>query len=307
MTAEQIARERLRLRKLQAEDEAFDAIAKARENKAFLDLEQQRAHLGFQIAKLKYQNFDYGSLNSELKEVCEKLREVQKEMGITDESLRPAYRCPKCEDTGYVNGKQCDCLKTEIFRILQENCAWKKTEEYRLNTLPDALPEARKESYKKFASFLESYRDNFPNVAHVLFVTGKPASGKTYALTVLANALMYAGYSALIYSSYKLNQFFLDYHLAPLERKREILRPLLDVDFLMIDDIGAENILNNVTLPYLQMLLDLREGPIAFTSNLDAGQLLSRYGERITGRLLEKENSKAALLSGYDFRLKINH
>ena len=40
--------------------------------------------------------------------------------GLPEDYLELHYTCPKCDDTGYVNGGYCDCLKRELGRLAVE-------------------------------------------------------------------------------------------------------------------------------------------------------------------------------------------
>ena len=44
-----------------------------------------------------------------------------RENGLSREDLEPKYVCPKCKDTGFVNGEMCDC-----FRKLQRDMAYRR-------------------------------------------------------------------------------------------------------------------------------------------------------------------------------------
>ena len=57
----------------------------------------------------------YGLNNSfNLDKIAKQKSEVLKKLNIKEDSLSPKYSCKKCNDTGYVNGKMCSCLKNLI-------------------------------------------------------------------------------------------------------------------------------------------------------------------------------------------------
>lgn len=64
---------------------------------------------------------DSASLMNEVRLQCEKMKlrraELLKKNGYPEGYLEPAYSCPKCSDTGRVDGVLCDCYK-ELCRKL---------------------------------------------------------------------------------------------------------------------------------------------------------------------------------------------
>ena len=49
-------------------------------------------------------------LENEKKTLIKNANEMLAEIGITLDDLSPKYACEKCNDTGYVGTKRCDCL-----------------------------------------------------------------------------------------------------------------------------------------------------------------------------------------------------
>ena len=82
---------------------------------------------------------------------------------------------------------------------------------------------------------------------------------------------------------------------------------MLTCPLLLIDDLGTEPVLRNITVEYLFLLLNEREGMATVTAtNLTPAQLMNRYGERVCSRLLDKRQSEVILLKGQDLRLRGN-
>ena len=100
---------------------------------------------------------------------------------------------------------------------------------------------------------------------------------------------------------------FLKYHTTFNNSKFEILEPLETCECLLIDDLGTEPILNNVTGDYL---LELIKGRVMagkttlINSNITLDGINDRYGERIFSRLVDKSNSIALLMTGKNNRIK---
>ena len=71
---------------------------------------------GFEAAKKIIKHPDKKQeISDELKKMLAKLN-LEKSMaysriGITEDYFDKAYRCPKCHDTGFVDGKECTCFR----------------------------------------------------------------------------------------------------------------------------------------------------------------------------------------------------
>lgn len=90
------------------------------------------------------------------------------------------------------------------------------------------------------------------------------------------------------------------------EQKQSYFNALIDPDVLILDDLGTEPLLKNVTLEYLYIILNERSrlGRLTvITTNLNIEGILKRYKERIFSRLLNKHESLAVYIDGEDLRL----
>ena len=113
------------------------------------------------------------------------------------------------------------------------------------------------------------------------------------------------GMSVMAVTAFAANDRFLKYHTTFDENKSAYLDTMLDCALLVIDDLGTESILKNVTLEYLYQLVNERNtrGKLTLiTTNLFPDNILSRYGERIYSRLFDKSLSFTAYLTGKDIR-----
>ena len=74
---------------------------------------------------------------------------------------------------------------------------------------------------------------------------------------------------------------------------------------LLIDDLGTEPMMRNITVEYLFTLLNERAAAKRHTvvaTNLTPTQLRERYGERVASRLLDKTCTAPVLFTGKDLR-----
>ncbi len=236
------------------------------------------------------------------KDLIEKYRATQKQLlakyKVDESRLTPQFCCEKCQDTGYVGNVMCDCLKAELRKLLVKdsnvkltNCTFANSKE---------RDKHNRAVYKKAQSICQ--KDTSTN----LLLAGATGTGKTYLLSACANECLANDKSVLFTTAYALNETFLECHLARLETKQLVMENLLDVDALFIDDLGTENIYRNVTAEYLFVVVNERiaRGKQTFIStNLTLADIRNRYDERIFSRLVDKNVTFVAQLTGEDKRI----
>ena len=82
---------------------------------------------------------------------------------------------------------------------------------------------------------------------------------------------------------------------------------VLETPVLLLDDLGVEPMLNNVTIEQLFTLLNERELNGLHTlisTNLHPEELKQRYSERISSRLLDRRSTSILPFYGEDVRLR---
>lgn len=277
-------------------------LKELRKDEEFKSIEEKKDWLSFQIAKLESLGEPLGSLKSDYEEIVELFYKKLKTLKVSKKLLEINHICPLCKDTGMIKTELCTCVKNKIYQSLSLSFGEKETEEtFFKESLADAISAPYKEHYIKVLKVLNGYTEKFPNVKNFI-LRGKVGCGKTFLATVVANNLMTKGFSVLKLTSFKMNEVFLNYHLSELREKRNVIEPLLDCDLLILDDLGAENLIKNVTLTYLLEILVLREKPILVTTNLTRDGLLNKYEERIFSRLSGKNVSNTVEILGEDLR-----
>ncbi len=241
----------------------------------------------------------------EIEKLEKQIAEFEKKAKI--EKPKPA--CKFCGDTGEYKGKICGCVK---MRVNSELIKKSGLAEINLRSLDECdfsgLDDATKKQHKQVYDFFKKEIINnfgaskFKNV----LVCGTPGAGKTFLFSVVAGELLKQSISTIYVSAFSLNNLFLKYHTTFNNSKYELLEPLETCDCLLIDDLGTEPILNNVTGEYF---LELIKGRVMagkttlINSNLMPSDLNDRYGERIFSRLVDKSNSIALLMTGKNKRI----
>ena len=158
---------------------------------------------------------------------------------------------------------------------------------------------------QKIYSQLEKYIAKFPNtLKDNIVLIGGVGTGKTVASQILGNALVQKGIWVLYMTSFALVNRFKAFIF---ERDQNAFQELVDCEFLIIDDLGTEPIIPNITEESLFALINERlvnKRPFLVTTNLSEDGLLERYDSRIGGRLLSKETSAVIHFPTTDFRIK---
>ena len=121
-----------------------------------------------------------------------------------------------------------------------------------------------------------------------LLLMGKSGLGKTFLMQCIAHRVAERGYLPTYVSAYR---FFETARQAYMDNDGARLRPLMEAELLLIDDLGTEPLMNNVTVTQLFNLLNERQMSgrhTVLSTNLSMNELLERYTERVTSRLLDK-------------------
>ncbi len=216
----------------------------------------------------------------------------------------------KCNDTGFVTNGMCECYKKRRNEELlkQSGLTLSKNTSFENFDTKICTNKKQAELLEKLKNILQTFAENYPNIKkRNILISGTTGVGKTYLSECLANKLSEKNYSVCFVTAFDLNNMLLKYHTSFDANKHTNIAPLLDSDFLFIDDLGTEPILKNVTLNYLYLILserDRHQKPIIITTNLLPENILDRYGERNYSRLSNKQTSLVVHLDGDDLRLK---
>ena len=148
----------------------------------------------------------------------------------------------------------------------------------------------------------KEWADHYPEVPNRnMLLTGKSGLGKTFLLRAVAERLIERDVNVLIISAYKLLEIVRKAYFSNEENAGEIS----EIEVLMIDDLGSEPLMQNVTVEQLFNLLNERQNrglSTVVSTNLTMPELQGRYTERIASRLRDKNNWKVITLEGKDIR-----
>lgn len=269
-------------------------------------MEMLRANSDWSNCERKLKNAEIAvAVYHNQKEVAtlEKLRALQQELmkkyNIAPSQLQPAYSCKICQDTGYVDGTTCNCLKDEFRKLLlsqsnvtQPQCTFDNSTE--TNAHNNAVY-----AHAKAACLCDKWQN--------ILLLGQNGTGKTFLLSACANLCTQQGKSVSFLTAYHLNSLFFDCRMGHFETHKAIMNSLTDVDVLIVDDLGTELTYKGVTAEYLFALLNeriVRKKQTFFSTNLTIADLREKYDERIFSRLVDQRLTLVAKLEGNDKRLQ---
>ena len=198
-----------------------------------------------------------------------------------------------------------------------EECKYKKISKLKFNQnnkvstlyLPKNVLEASIESYelkddqrKKIINYLKDFILRYKNLDYPkgLYLYGTFSIGKTYTLAVIANELAKEDISsALVYFPDLVSN--IKSSLGNQEEFEKIIEDLKNVDVLLLDDLGSENMTPWVRDEIFGPLINYRlmeKKPVFITSNVNPGDELKIHlsGDRTKQNLLKADRIIARLL-----------
>ncbi len=257
-------------------------------------------------------------LAKDMDEYNKKIRGLLLENGLPEDYLQPVYQCGICRDTGFVGEtvkKRCACLNQEYFKqmgkLIGLNERTPQTfETFREDVFSAEVIPGANVSQRTFMCFLrdkcEKYADSFPDTStpDMLFM-GTSGLGKTFLMQAIAHRVLERGFSALCVSAFKVVEMTRQSYFANNTEERA---PLFEVDLLLIDDVGSEPLMDNVTVTQLYHVINERQNAgkhTVLSTNLSSVQFQDRYTERIGSRLLSSAGQcELVAFIGSDVRRK---
>ncbi|MCR4925694.1 MAG: ATP-binding protein [Clostridiales bacterium] len=264
-----------------------------------VELEKQMANASLELIrsaaqgkKVEIQRLKQQSLDAQAKR-----REIVVSEGYPEDYLDIPYSCKKCEDTGFIDGRMCDCfektLKAISYADLCKISPVKKSgfEDFKIELYPSDLDEhgvSPRKQMNDIATYCINYANDFSLSSPSLLFSGKTGLGKTHLSLAIADKVIDKGYNLIYGSAQNLLNKVENEHFGRGDSKTETLDKMLDCDLLILDDLGAEfstqftvatiyNIINS------RMLTSL---PTIISTNLNPQELEDRYTERVTSRII---------------------
>ena len=238
----------IKLHEEKADASARKNLNAALEDKTFKELYSKYTSLMIENAKLEAINekVDLNQQNVLKKKIEERL----KELNIS--SITPSYSCKKCNDTGFVDGEYCDCLKCEITNILLQKSGFNLLEDF---TSSDFSIFENEEEMRKIYRLMQAWC-NKKSEKNLVYLLGQTGTGKTHLLRCMANEFIKQNKIVMLTTAFNLSQMFIKYHSS--KEKIQILDDVLNCEVLFIDDLGTEPFFNNITREYTYFVINER-------------------------------------------------
>ncbi len=255
-----------------------------------------------------------GKLKEDMEKMNARISGLLLENGLPEDYLAPVYSCPFCRDTGYTGDTvrtPCECLKKAYKRKIREQIGLGKTgnesfETYSEDLIPNEPIPGTGLTQRQISRYAreqcEKWADRYPHVQHRdILLTGGSGLGKTFLMHSMAGRLIERGEDVLLVSAYTFLQMARKSHF----EAENGVQDLMEVPVLMLDDLGSEPLMQNVTVEQLFHLINERQArglSTVISTNLTLQELKERYTERIASRLNNPKNCLILTLAGKDLR-----
>ena len=250
----------------------------------------RRPDLKERMEELKNENLDLQVRRSEL----------LVEQGWPVEFLDEIVSCPRCRDTGMVDGAPCECLHKlynqeltkELGVLLQsgdESFERFDLSLYSDQSAPGAL--SPRANMTRVLGVCRKFAENFPQVSTNLLLQGDTGLGKTFLSACIARVVASKGYSVCYDSAtaaldaFERQKFARDPEEAEAAARR--VRQMLSCDLMILDDLGTEMVTPfSVSALYTLLNTRLVNGKRSILStNCPDEELQRRYSAQICSRL----------------------
>ncbi len=257
-------------------------------------------------------------LSNAFGEYNDKIAQVLRENGLAADALQPIYTCALCKDEGYVyepSRHMCQCFEAELNQRMMRELGLSGPRPQTFEAFNEKLfseeavapnSVSQRQMVLLNRNICLAYADSFPNTPtrDMLFV-GQSGLGKTYLLQAIAHRVAERGVLPTYISAYRLLETA---RKAYFENDPEQMAELMNAPLLLIDDLGTEPLMANITITQLFNLLNERQlagRHTVISTNLDLPELKERYTERITSRLLDGTGCKKLNFIGEDIRERL--
>lgn len=262
------------------------------------EIKWEMAQNASQIARAVLGGGDAKSAMAQLRDRDLALQEEYKSLlakeGLTPQDLEPRYTCPRCRDTGFVDGRMCQCLKqlqrSLAYQALSADLPLEKStfDTFSLEFYQDD-PRARRQMeavLKLCQRYAERLRPNSPS----LLFKGKTGLGKTHLSLAIANKAIEKG-MGVVYGSAQSFAVALEkerFDRADPDGPGDTNAQLMGCDLLILDDLGTEfpSQYVNAALYNIVNTRMLAEKPTIISTNLSMKELEDRYSQRFASRIM---------------------
>lgn len=289
----QLMHEHLRIAHTQ---EVYSAIPRIRE----IDMEVSSTSAAQAKRAIRGETFSMAEYKKHLSALKEEKLTLLKKGGFPADYLEMTYTCPKCRDTGYIDGQKCSCYlqaATELLYnqsglggILQKENF--DTLSYTYYSKEERYAKHGRTVYENMSMIIDAchrYVADFSSVKGNLLFTGSAGCGKTFLSNCIAKAIMDQYYSVVYLTAAQLFDLFgKEQFNRDEEQDADVSQYVFDCDLLILDDLGTElsnSFTNSKLFACINERLSRGNGTIIST-NLSLEGIRDTYSDRIYSRIL---------------------
>ncbi|MBR6623121.1 MAG: ATP-binding protein [Ruminococcus sp.] len=255
----------------------------------------------------------YGDVNAKIEQLRqynlgaqEMSKKLLEQNGYPADYLDVHYSCPFCRDTGYFDGRFCECFKKLCGKLSTDEL--NKNAKLALSSFDTfSLSYYKGDDYFTMNNILEftrQYAETFTPDSGSIFMFGPTGLGKTHLSLAAANRILEKGYSVIYDSAINILRKIEKEHFSR-EHNSDMIDLVIETDLLILDDLGTEyeTAFYNATI-YNIINTRLNSGkPTIISTNLDFGGIKQRYDERVVSRIVAAYTCLE--FKGDDIRLQI--
>ena len=294
----------------QRRDSIYDSIPEIKE------VDDSIARAAFDAARARISNKDYDpdELEATINAFIADRRELLKSNGYPEDYLDIKYDCELCQDTGFIDGEKCTCLKSAEIKLLygryDKGGALKKEnfDTFNFDYYPDDEPDlhtGKTPLGNAQAAFdaAEYTADHIGSPDSHLFIHGPTGVGKTFLAHCIAKQALDSSKPALVLSASEFVEILEKATFGHDETFKDTSNSLLTCDVLVIDDLGTEFVNSFVLKELFRVLVHRIENnkTTVISTNLSLPEIRDLYSERIFSRIMSQFN--IIKLTGDDIRL----
>ena len=229
-------------------------------------------------------------------DVQKQLEELLVANGYSSEQLDEQYTCADCEDTGYIDGIMCDCMKRLLQKTAYEQlnalsplslCSF---DDFSVDMYSDELLSGGKTSARRKMSrifeYCVNYAESFTPSSRSILMQGATGLGKTHLSLSIAKEVIAKGFGVVYCSAPNiLRQLEKEYFSKENGQTEEAL---IESDLLIIDDLGTE-FMSKFSTSAVHNLVNTRmtQGkPTIINTNFNTAEIEQFYGMRFVSRII---------------------
>lgn len=221
-----------------------------------------------------------------------------RQMGLEEDCLDEKPACPLCGDTGYQDGRVCQCLRKyyaheqqkELSRMLDlgnQSFDSFNLDFYSEQRAPGQPKSARQHMEERVYETCVDYAHRFGRKMNNLLLFGAPGLGKTHLSAAIAREVSGKGFSVVYDTAAHVFERFETRKFNREEEADSDVDRILNCDLLILDDLGTE-----MTTAFVQSALYqivntrlMEKRSTIISTNLSPGQLSQRYTPQLASRI----------------------